>query len=255
MIVLLSPAKTLDFETACPTDKYSQLEFPKEAKKLNVLLKKLKVGDIQKLMSVSEDIAQLNHARFKNFQSEYTLENSKQAVFAFKGDVYLGMEPQSFSEKDLDYAQGKMRILSGLYGILRPLDLIQPYRLEMGTKLANKEGTNLYHFWGDKITKKINAELKSQNDDVILNLASNEYFKSVKSKSLQGSLVTAEFKDSKNGEYKMIGFFAKKARGAMAAYVVKNRIEKIDDLKGFDWDGYIYNENMSEENNLVFTRG
>ena len=191
---------------------------------------------------------------FEAWSQPFTPENAKQAVLAFKGDVYTGLDAESLSEKQFKFAQKHLRILSGLYGLLRPLDLMQAYRLEMGTKFENKAGKDLYSFWGDKITQALNAEIVSQKDDVLVNLASNEYFKSVKPKLLNGRIVTPVFKDWKGDKYKIISFYAKKARGLMCRYAIDNDISNVDKLKGFDYEGYAFNESMSSENEWVFIR-
>lgn len=205
-------------------------------------------------MSISDKLAGLNAARFAQWQPEFTLANSKQAVLAFNGDVYAGMEAQNFSESELDYAQTHLRILSGLYGLLKPLDLMQPYRLEMGTKLENPKGKNLYEFWGNSITEKLNEQIAATDSSYLVNLASNEYFKSVKKKNLNAELITPSFKDWKNGQYKMISFYAKKARGMMVQYLVKNQVTDLAGLLQFDLAGYEYNEALSKPNEPCFTR-
>ncbi len=255
MLVVISPAKSLDFENQSVIKDSSQLEFKKEAAQLISELQSLSVSDISILMSLSDNLSQLNYDRFQNFKKSYTDKNAKQAVLAFTGDVYVGMEAEKFSQEEFEYAQDHLRILSGLYGALRPLDLIQPYRLEMGTKFQNTGGKNLYEFWGNKVTDSINKQLKKSKSDILVNLASNEYFKVLKKKDIQAEIITPNFKDAKNGEYKMISFFAKKARGAMTAFIIKNKITSVEGLKGFDWEGYVYNESLSKVSELVFTRG
>ncbi len=253
MLLLISPAKTLDFNPV-KTKNLTEPRLLKESGELVKILKKYKSEEIQKLMSVSEKIADLNVARYKSFKTPFTDENAKAAVLAFKGDVYTGLEADDFGARDLAFAQKHLRILSGLYGMLRPLDLMQPYRLEMGTKLANKKGKNLYEFWGDKITEQINTDLEASKSKVIVNLASNEYFKSVNTKKLNGELWKVDFKEDRNGVFKVIAFSAKKARGMMCQYVIKNRIKKPEDMMGFNMDNYFYNESLSGERHLVFTR-
>lgn len=253
MILLISPAKTLDFSKS-ELDNHTQARLLKDSKVLIKELRQHNVGDIRKLMKVSDNIATLNVARYKGFKTPFTMENAKQAILAFKGDVYTGLEAETFTQKDFEFAQQHLRILSGLYGLLRPLDLMQPYRLEMGTKLENERGKNLYQFWDNKITKLINKDLKASNSKVIINLASNEYFKSVQKKDLKGDLYNIVFKDEKNGVFKVIAFFAKKARGMMCQYVIKNQCVKPEELKNFDLGGYVFNENMSSEREYVFTR-
>jgi cytoplasmic iron level regulating protein YaaA (DUF328/UPF0246 family) len=205
------------------------------------------------LMSISPKLGELNANRFQTWQLPFTPGNAKQALLAFKGDVYTGLDADTFSESDFAFSQKHLRILSGLYGVLKPLDLIQPYRLEMGTKLGNARGPNLYHFWDNKLTESLDKELES-DDNVLINLASNEYFKSVKVKSLKARMITPVFKDMKNGQYKMISFYAKKARGLMSAYIIKNKLEEVESLKGFDSEGYCFNPDMSKGDEWVFTR-
>ena len=210
--------------------------------------------DLEKMMGISSKLAQLNAERYHQWSRPFNKKNAKQALLAFKGDVYTGLNAETFSEADFLYAQEHLRILSGLYGVLRPLDLIQPYRLEMGIKLENSRGKNLYEFWGERITKKLNSQLKKIESDTILNLASNEYFKSVKHKELNGKLVTPVFKDWKNGEYKMISFFAKKARGTMSAWLIQQQVEDLAKLKRFKIDGYKYSAAESSPEKPVFLR-
>ncbi len=216
--------------------------------------RKLAPDDIRYLMGVSESIADVNYARFMNWQAKASSDNAKQAVLAFKGDVYTGLEADSMSESDFAFAQFRLRILSGLYGVLRPLDLMQPYRLEMGLKFANQRGKNLYEFWGDRVTDTLNDDLASANTEVLVNLASNEYFKAVKLKGLNADVITPQFKDLKNGHYKMISFFAKKARGVMARYIIDNRITDPEALKAFNGSGYYFSEADSKGAQLVFLR-
>ena len=210
--------------------------------------------DIRSLMGVSEAIASLNYERFMNWAPESTIANAKQAILAFKGDVYTGLEAETMSTKDLEFAQVHLRILSGLYGLLRPLDLMQPYRLEMGLKFSNQRGKNLYEFWGERITDAINADLASASTETLVNLASNEYFKAVKIKSLNADIITPQFKDLRNGQYKMISFFAKKARGVMARYIIDNQLSDPEQLKSFTASGYYFSAEQSSGNNLVFLR-
>ncbi len=254
MLIVVSPAKNLDYESPLATDKTSQPTMLTHSQELIDVCKKLSPADISSLMSVSDKIAGLNAARFGEWQQPFTTDNARQAVLAFNGDVYTGLDAASFTEQDFDYAQTHLRILSGLYGLLKPLDLMQPYRLEMGTKLANDRGSNLYQFWGDIITDAVNEALTAQGDEVLVNLASTEYFKSVKKKQLNGTIVTPSFKDWKNGQYKMISFFAKKARGLMARYIIQNQVSTVEELKAFDLAGYGFSEELSKGNDLVFTR-
>ncbi len=255
MIVLLSPAKTLDFESDLSTKEFSHSSFMDESQHLNKVLKGLKPQDLRKLMGISEKLADLNHERNLSWKIPFTNKNARPAALAFKGDVYLGLESETLNKRDWTFAQKHIRILSGLYGILKPLDLIQAYRLEMGTRLkVSKDISNLYQFWDDKITKSINQELSTVKKPVVVNLASNEYYKVVQAKNLQANIITPAFKDWKNGQYKMISFFAKKARGMMARYIIDKRVKTAKDLLGFDYQGYEYNHEMSEENKPVFTR-
>ncbi len=253
MLFIISPAKTLDFSKST----VGNHSIPQLLGQSGILIDELKTKDaaaIKSLMKVSDKIAELNVARYKAFTTPFTLENSKQALLAFKGDVYLGLDAVSFDEKDLGYAQEHLRILSGLYGILKPLDLMQPYRLEMGTRLQNERGKNLYEFWGERITELLNQELKQQKKQIIVNLASKEYFKAVKQKALQAEVYNIAFKENKGDQYKIVAFFAKKARGMMCHYAVKNQITQVEDLKGFDYDGYFFNADLSSEKDWVFTR-
>ncbi len=254
MLMLISPAKTLDFESPVRFAKFTQPDFIKDSKNLIKTLRRLSKDDIEDLMHVSKKIAALNHSRFRIWNLPFTEENARQAIFAFKGDVYTGIEIEAYSKTDLNYAQKHLRILSGLYGVLRPLDLMQPYRLEMGRSLENDRGKNLYEFWGSKATAAINAELVAQQDDVLINLASSEYFKVLNQKQLNAEVLTPIFKDYKNGKYKVISFFAKKARGLMTSYIIQNRIETPKGLKAFTAGGYAYNTELSSNKELVFTR-
>ncbi len=252
MIVLLSPAKTLDFE---PTNEreFSQPRFLGKSESLVKELRKKSARSLKKLMNVSDNIATLNVERFQQFETPFSLDNAKQAALAFKGDVYQGLQADTFSEEELAFAQEHLRILSGLYGLLKPLDLIQPYRLEMGTSLKKGRKKNLYEFWDKEITELINEDLKTQGGESILNLASKEYFKAVKPELLAGRLVTVTFKENRNGTYKVISFNAKKARGAMARMIIQHRIEDLEAIKGLEVDGYNFNEEMSSEAEFLFT--
>lgn len=254
MLFVVSPAKNLDYDTPVPVKKHTKALLLKESELLIPDLKTLAPQDLSKLMSISDKLGVLNYDRYQDWSLPFTTKNARQAAFAFKGDVYIGLDAYSMEEDDMAFAQQSMRILSGLYGLLRPLDLIQPYRLEMGTKFKNERGKDLYEFWGDKITAELNKQLKKNNSDTLINLASNEYFKSVKPKLLNAEIITPVFKDWKNGEYKMISFFAKKARGLMSAYIIKNRIETPEELKSFNLEGYRYSKSLSESNKWVFTR-
>lgn len=254
MLTVISPAKTLDFETPLTTDEHSQPQFLSESRQLISELRKLNPDDISALMKISPALGELNHQRFMNWTTPFTPDNARAAALAFKGDVYMGMQPQDFTKRDFQFAQKHLRILSGLYGLLKPLDLIQPYRLEMGTRFENSQGKDLYSFWDHKITEALNADLKASKSKILVNLASNEYFKSVKKTALDAEIVTPVFKDLKNGNYKIISFYAKKARGLMSAYIVKNRPKTLDDLKEFDSEGYRYQAALSSGTELVFTR-
>lgn len=253
MILLISPAKTLDFD-AIDQAEYTTPVFMKETKKLVKVLKTKSATDIKALMKVSDKIADLNVVRYKSFKTPFTTKNAKQAMYAFRGDVYTGLDADSFNKSQVKFAQKHLRILSGLYGVLKPLDLMQPYRLEMGTKLANANGKNLYEFWDDKITNSLNEEISAQKDNYVINLASNEYFKSVRSKNLNGQVIDIQFKENKDGKYKIVAFFAKKARGMMCQYMIKNKLTKPEQLKGFNMENYLFNEELSEEGTFVFTR-
>lgn len=254
MKLVISPAKTLDFESAPVTETYSDPAFLDNSQLLIDELKELSQADVATLMKLSDKLAALNVARFGSWETPFTPDNAKQAVLAFKGDVYTGLDAESFSEDDFNFAQDHLRILSGLYGLLKPLDLIQPYRLEMGTKFANSRGKNLYEFWDMQLTDALNKELADEKEPMLINLASNEYFKAVKVKQLQAEIITPIFKDWKNGQYKMISFYAKKARGLMAAYIIQNRLSDPEQLKSFDTEGYYFSEEQSKGNEWVFLR-
>ena len=254
MISIVSPAKSLNFDDSCSVKMYSQCSFLKDSQLLVNDLKKYSPKQISDLMKVSDKIGLLNADRYKNWSLPFNEGNSKQAVFAFQGDVYQGLEIDSFSEDDLIYAQDYFRILSGLYGLLKPLDLIQPYRLEMGTSFKDKRGKNLYDFWNTRITEHLNKELELSKSQYLLNLASNEYYKVIQPKGLNATVITPIFKDFKNGQYKIISFFAKRARGMMASFHLKNKINNPEDLKSFNMAGYTFNDDMSIGNQLVFTR-
>ena len=253
MLMVISPAKTLDYESPLATDKVSQPDFLDHACELVDQLKELEPHQIRNLMNISDKLGQLNAGRYRNWHTPFTPENARQALLAFKGDVYTGLNAESFSEQDFEFAQQHLRILSGLYGVLKPLDLMQPYRLEMGTRFENSRGKDLYTFWGSRITDELNR-LLADDDSVLVNLASNEYFKSIRKKDLEGRLITPQFKDWKNGQYKMISFYAKKARGQMCRFAIQNRITHADDLKGFNLEGYLFSEDQSDKNNWVFLR-
>lgn len=253
MLILLSPAKSLNFE---PTDltEHTMPRMLDDSDRLVKELKKKSARSLKKLMSVSDAIAELNVKRFQEYERPFGFDNAKQSVLAFDGDVYTGMQAETFTEEDHDFAQEHLRILSGLYGLLRPMDLIRPYRLEMGTKLRTGRRKNLYEFWGSKITEMINEDLAATNGDAVLNLASQEYFKSVKNDKLAGRLVTVHFKENRNGDLKVISFNAKKARGAMAGLVIKHRMLDPDALKELTPEGYHYAPEHSSEDEMMFVK-
>jgi cytoplasmic iron level regulating protein YaaA (DUF328/UPF0246 family) len=250
MLAIISPSKTQDFST-CDCEAFSQTRQIEDSKELVAILRGKNEVKIAKLMSLSEKLAKLNFDRFQNFQTPFTLENAKQALLAFKGDVYNGIDASSLSEDDLNFAQDKVRMLSGLYGVIRPLDLIQPYRLEMGTKLANNKGKNLYEFWGTGVSEVLNDD----ESELIVNLASNEYFKSIDQKSLKANILNIAFKEKKGDIYKIIGIFAKRARGLMVNYIIRNRLNDAESLKGFTDEGYQFSSKFSSNSTWVFTRG
>lgn len=254
MLMVISPAKTLDYDTPPATRQFTQPQHLDQAQELIQVLRDLSPVEIAQLMKLSDKLAALNAARYGSWTSHFTPENAKQAILAFKGDVYTGLNAEDFSEEDFDFAQRHLRMLSGLYGVLRPLDLMQPYRLEMGTKLLNPRGKDLYAFWGERISQWLNEALAEQEDDVLLNLASNEYFSAVKRKALKARVINVDFKDLKNGQYKIISFYAKKARGLMARHVIRERISTPEQLKAFDSEGYRYSAEQSSPDHLVFLR-
>ncbi len=255
MIAVISPAKTLDFEKDCPAHEPTVPEYLDQSSNLVGILRKKSRGDLMSLMSISEKLADLNFDRYQNWQTPFTEDNARAALLAFKGDVYTGFELDGYGKKEFKYAQKHLRILSGLYGLLRPLDLIQPYRLEMGTKLNTPLGKDLYSFWGDQITEGLNTSLSKSGSDVLVNLASKEYFTSVRKPALKaGRIITPDFKDWKNGKYKIISFYAKKARGMMCDFMTQNGITDPKGLKDFRTAGYSFNSELSEGDNWVFTR-
>jgi len=254
MLITISPAKSLDFDSPNRTTTHTIPDFLKDSRELIKSLRKFSAGKLSKLMSISEKLGELNHTRNQQWKTPFTLDNAKQAILAFQGDVYVGLEAETFKAADFRFAQKHLRILSGLYGVLRPLDLIQAYRLEMSTKLKTNKGKDLYEFWGDTITDAVNRAIAQQGDGVLINLASNEYFRSVVKEKLEARIITPEFKDAKGGKYKMISFFAKKARGLMSAFIIKNRLKDPGDIKGFDVAGYTFNEGMSSQDKWTFTR-
>lgn len=252
MKIVISPAKTLDYDTPLPTDRHTQPSFLTASRKVHKALKPKKPKELMELMDISENLADLNWQRNKKWKTPFTAENARPAVYAFHGDVYIGLDAYTIPPEKLDELQHKLRILSGLYGLLKPLDLIQPYRLEMGTSLEVGDDKNLYAFWKETLTKALNKELKK--GELFVNLASNEYFSAIDAKALKVPVITPEFKDYKNGKLSMISFFAKKARGMMVRYIIDTGAETIEDLKGFNYDGYAFDGNLSKGNVLVFTR-
>lgn len=256
MLLVISPAKTLDYETPPTTERFTIPAWLDQSQLLIERARRYSAHDLMELMEVSLAIAELNVERFTNWQTPFTPDNAKQALLAFKGEVYNGLQAQTLDEKKLLFAQEHLRILSGLYGLLRPLDLMQPYRLEMGRPIDTVRGRNLYEFWGSLITEGLNAQLKAIRSEYLINLASSEYFKAVKPKQINGTIITPEFKEKKkNGEYKMLGVYAKKARGLMSRFVIDNRITEPQALKEFDVEGYRFNAKLSGEAKWVFTRG
>jgi len=252
MLILLSPAKTLDM-TPVATEA-TQPRLLKDTGILARVMKKQSRADLQDLMHISEKLADLNHQRFKDFKLPFTSDNAKPAGLAFRGDVYTDLEADTFTASEWDFANEQVRILSGLYGILRPSDLMQAYRLEMGTRIANKRGKNLYEFWGSRITKTLNEDISAGNHELVLNLASQEYFKSVKTNQLNGRLLTAHFKEAKDGKYRVVAFNAKRARGRMANLITKEGITTAEPLKELVVNDYVYNEQLSTENDWVWSR-
>ena len=254
MIVLLSPSKGQDFDVAAPIGEFTQPQLLSESEKLVTELRQYNSQQIQKLMSVSENIADLNVDRYQQFETPFTQKNAKQALFAFKGDVYTGLAADTFSAEDCSFTQQHVRILSGLYGRLKPLDLIQPYRLEMGTRLKNKKGSNLYQFWDQKITQQLNTDSAELGSEIVLNLASQEYYKAVQAKGLNVPVITVHFKEVRDGQSRVIGLFAKKARGDMANYIVTQRITSAEQVKQYNRGGYVFKSELSDDNNWVFER-
>jgi cytoplasmic iron level regulating protein YaaA (DUF328/UPF0246 family) len=254
MLIVLSPAKTLDYESPLPSRRHTQPQFLDQSEQLNAALRTLDAAQLGKLMHISADLAELNVARNQSWAPPFSAANARPALFAFRGDVYGGLDADSFSADDLAFAQQHLRILSGLYGLLRPLDLMQPYRLEMGTRLATSAGKDLYAFWGERITQALNNALASQGDSTLVNLASEEYFSAVRPSVLEGDIVTPVFKEYRNGAWKIVSFFAKKARGQMAAWIIRERLSDVDALREFALDGYRFNKSLSKDHTLVFTR-
>lgn len=251
MLAVLSPAKKLNFDEKAEGLIETTPAYQDDANRLARIAKKLSVSELRDLMKISEDLAQLNKKRFQGFAKESTEENSKQAMLAFAGDTYVGLDAEAFDADEQAYAQDHLRILSGLYGLLRPMDRIQPYRLEMGSRLANKEGPSLYAYWGTKLAKAMDV---ASDGAPVVNCASTEYFKAANEKAMKSPVITPSFKEDRDGELKMIGFFAKRARGAMARYMIQNRVDTVDGLKDFDLDGYKFQPKLSDDRALTFTR-
>ena len=254
MLIVISPAKTLDYESPLATERHSMPDYLDKSGELIDILSRYSPLELEKLMSISPKLAELNMDRYLNWTQPFSPENSRQAALAFKGDVYLGLQSDTMTDNQWNRAQTHLRILSGLYGLLRPLDLIQPYRLEMGTRLKNEAGKDLYDFWGTKISDGLNDQLAEVGSRVLVNLASNEYFKSVDKSILKAEIVTPVFKDWKNGEYKMISFFAKRARGLMSRWMIEHKVERLGELQKFDIDGYQYSPELSSPENPTFLR-
>ncbi len=254
MLTVISPAKTLDFKTPSITNKYSSPDFLDQSRELVEILKEYPAKKLRRMMKISDKLAELNVERFNAWHLPFTSENAKQAILAFKGEVYLGLEAENLTARDLNFAQKHVRILSGLYGVLKPLDLIQPYRLEMAAKLKSRAGSDLYQFWGDRLSSSIAEELSGHKSKTLVNLASNEYFKSLHAHNLSAKVIHPVFKDYSNGSYRVLSFFAKKARGYMANFIIRNRINNAEQLKTFNMDGYKYNKTLSNEKQWAFTR-
>ena len=254
MLTVISPAKTLDYETPMVTENFTRPAHLTQSRQLIKRLRELSASDLSALMHISDGLAELNRQRFKQWKTPFKPDNARQAMFAFKGDVYLGLDAYSLRPDDVDFAQDHLRILSGLYGLLRPLDLMQPYRLEMGTRLDTDQGSNLYQFWDERITRSLNQELRQAETKTLINLASGEYFKSIRPKKLRADIVTPAFKEYRDGQYRFIQFFAKKARGLMARYLIDQRVDRPDGLKDFNYEGYAYDASLSDEREWVFTR-
>ena len=252
MKIVISPAKSLEFERELPIKLYTESLFLKQSRQVHKVLKEVNPGDLASLMSISDKLSDLNWQRNQHWKTPFTTANARPAIYTFDGDVYAGLDAYTIPIGKIEMLQQRLRILSGLYGLLKPLDLMQAYRLEMGTKLSIGESKNLYEFWKKTITKSLNDELKE--DELFINLASNEYFSAIDVKALKVPVITPHFKDYKDGKLKIISFFAKKARGLMVRYIIDTNAETIDDLKGFNYDGYHFDDNLSSVNHLVFTR-
>lgn len=255
MKILISPAKSLDFETPVELKEYSQPAFLREAEVLMKQLKSKSKDDLKSLMKISDQLASLNKERNKEWKAPFSPDNAKQALYCFTGEVYKGIDVHSMTEEEITFSQDHLRIISGLYGVLKPLDLIQPYRLEMGTRLkVNESAKNLYQFWNESITDYLNNEMSQKAEKTVINLASNEYYKAIKDKLLRADVITPQFKEFKNGKYKIIMTYAKLARGRMTRYILENKITDPEEMKHFDLEGYAFDDNLSEGNNWVFTR-
>ena len=252
MKILLSPAKSLDYKSDLPTLKTSEGCFLNEAQYLNNILKEKSPKELSELMNISSSLGELNYQRNNSWSLPFSQKNARQSIYAFSGDVYRGLDSYTVEEGKIDFMQNSVRIISGLYGLLKPLDLIQPYRLEMGTKMPVDDNKNLYEYWRQKITSQLNKELA--DDEPVLNLASNEYFKAIDSKVVKTDIYTANFKQLKNGEYKTIAIFSKKARGMMTRFIIDNHIIDVNDLKSFNYDGYMFHESLSSKKEFIFTR-
>ena len=252
MKIVISPAKSLNFESDLPTQNFSEASFLKESRQINGVLKKLKPNDLSKLMDISDKLAELNWERNQSWKTPFTPDNSRPAIYAFDGEVYTGIDAYTLPTDKMEDLQNRLFILSGLYGLLKPLDLIQSYRLEMGTSIAIGKSKNLYSFWKTKITETLNKSISK--GDFLLNLASNEYFSAIDTKLLKAKVITPEFKDYKDGKLKMISFFAKKARGLMVRFIIDTNAQSIEDIQGFNYEGYAFDANLSSDSKLVFTR-
>ncbi len=253
MLILISPAKKLKEKNLKYSD-FTNIEFPDESKLLISELKKYRTEELSNLMNISPKLAELNYERFIKWEYPFENDEAGAALFMFNGDVYRGMQTDDFSKDDILFSQNHLRMLSGLYGLIKPLDKIMPYRLEMGTKLKTKSGKNLYEFWGNKITERINYTLQKQKDDILINLASNEYYKAVRENKVTGKIITPVFKESKGDNFKVVAIYAKRARGLMCRFIIKNKLKEIEDLKGFDSENYSFNNELSSETKFVFTR-
>ena len=252
MKILLSPAKSLDYKSDLPTLKTSEGCFLNEAQYLNNILKEKSPKELSELMNISSSLGELNYQRNNSWSLTFSSKNARQSIYAFSGDVYRGLDSYTIGEDKIDFMQNCVRIISGLYGLLKPLDLIQPYRLEMGTKMPVGDNKNLYEYWRQKITNQLNSEI--DENEPVLNLASNEYFKAIDSKVVKSDIYTANFKQLKNGEYKTIAIFSKKARGMMTRFIIDNNITDINDLKSFNYDGYLFHDSLSSKKEFIFTR-